>query len=425
MCIKILCFNPILLPIAAGLTLVSLSGCSSSPKPTATKLASNASVKPANPTKLRLIDRGGSGRLAYLGWDVRPKTGAKPGQMIEITHYFKVEQVVARDLSLFVHGERTGGGRVLVNDHLIGGGAQGTASWKKGETWMVRHVFRVPLEATGGQLALFGGLFSGDHRLTVWGAPKSSDGQDRIRLGQLKLAGSGPSPEVTPPKTQAPSLPEVTIRRTKAKIQADGKLDEAAWKTAAILTFSDSMGRNIPTRFKTKLRLLYDPENLYVSFEADHQDISCPYKKRDDPTYDHEAVELFIMPNVRAPNLGPYIELQASPKGIIFDAAFTARRTGMDTSFNAGQTVGTTIDGTLNLDDGKDRGFISEWVVPFAKMRGVKAAPKAGDEWRMNAFRIEKFRQNGQLNGEFTAWSPPMVGDFHHVMKFGRMKFGS
>ena len=63
--------------------------------------------------------------------------------------------------------------------------------------------------------------------------------------------------------------------------------------------------------------------------------------------------------------LGPYVELQASPRGVIFDAAFTARRQGMDTTFNAAQTVGTKIEGTIDDPSDKDRGWVSEWVVPW------------------------------------------------------------
>ena len=148
-----------------------------------------------------------------------------------------------------------------------------------------------------------------------------------------------------------------------------------AWD-APVLSFSDSLGRAVATRFETKLKLLYDQQNLYVAFEAKDQDVSCVHQNRDDPIYDHEAVELFIMPHVQAPKIGPYFELQASPKGVIFDAAFTGRRQGMDVSYNASQKVGTTVQGTLNQENDKDTGYISEWVVPFAKMKWA-TPPKA------------------------------------------------
>jgi hypothetical protein len=101
----------------------------------------------------------------------------------------------------------------------------------------------------------------------------------------------------------------------------------------------------------------------------------------------------------------------------------------MDKSFEAGQTVGTVLDGTLEAPESnpadRDRGWVSEWVVPFAKIKWLNAPPKPGDEWRMNAYRIEKHREDGRLEGEFSGWSPPRVGDFHNIARFGRMKFGS
>ena len=360
-----------------------------------------------------LRERNGSGRVAYLGFDVTPNSGIRAGDSVELRHYFAVTADFAGDYAVFVHGETPGGPRLLAADHHPIDGRVPTSRWKAGQIWADVHRIHIPAGAQGPRLDLWIGLFAGESRLTVQAPPGGQDGRNRIRAGSIPLDGGG-----------ADDLPTVTIASTTATITADGKLDEAAWATAPILSLTDTMGRNVPTRFPTKVRLLYDARNLYVSFEAVDRDVSCPYEKRDDPTYDHEAVELFIMPNVVAPGLGPYVELQASPKGIIFDAAFIARRKGMDTSFNAAQTVGTTIDGTLNIDDDADKGFVSEWVVPWMSLRGVRVPPRPGDEWRMNAFRIEKYRQGGKLAGEYTAWSPPRVGDFHNVERFGRMKFG-
>ena len=403
------------------LSVLCVAGCSENSNINANKLYE---AKPDHPMSVKLVDRDGQGTLQMLGWSIRPASKPKPGQKIEITQYFQVERPVARDLMLFLHGEIPNLGRVLVSDRRIGDAKTGTKSWKKGEIWMIRQFLRLPPETEGRQVELLSGLFFENQRLTVWGEPGQSDGRNRIKLGKIDMEGYRGSKAEPKNEARPGELPSVLIPKTTATIAADGKLSEKAWVNAPILTFSDSLGRPIPTQFETKLRLLYDDKNLYVSFEAKDKDISCPFSKRDDPIYDHEAVELFIMPKVKAPALGPYIELQASPKGIIFDAAFTGRRTGMDTSFNAGQTVGTDIRGTLNQDDGQDEGFTSEWIVPFAQMRGVEKAPQAGEEWRMNAFRIEKYRQSGKLLGEYTAWSPPQVGDFHNVLKFGRMRFG-
>jgi hypothetical protein len=314
---------------------------------------------------------------------------------------------------VFVHGETADGQRIFVADHAPIFGKLPVTVWERGEIWADEHKVLIPPDAPSGTLLFFAGLFKGDVRATVEGPPGSQDGRDRVRAAVVRIGAPA-----------SDDLPETTVKRATSKIVADGKLDEPAWQSAEVLTFADTMGRKIDLRFPTKLRMLYDDENLYVAFESEDADITERYSKRDDPIYEHETVELFLMPGVRAPELGPYVELQASPGGVIFDASFTGRREGFDKSFEAGQSVGTFVDGTLDVED-RDRGWTTEWVVPFSKIKWLNAPPKPGDEWRMNAFRIEKFREGGKTEGEYQAWSPPRVGDFHNVLRFGRMKFGS
>ena len=357
----------------------------------------------------RLYERSGGGKFTYLGADLPAR--AKVGETVRVTHYFRVETEATGDHDVFVHVEDASAGRVAVADHAPLSGRHPIPRWRAGEIWADEHPLTIPADATGSALQIYVGLFKGEVRWEVEAAPGGSDGNDRVRLGSIAIDGA------------SDGLPEVTIPRAKGPIEADGALDEAAWKDAPVLTFADTMGRPGAPKFPTELRLLYDDTHLYVGFTSEDQDITERYAKRDDPIYEHETVELFIMPHVVAPALGPYVELQASPTGVIFDAAFTARRTGMDTKFDAAQTVGTKLDGTLN-DDAKDARWVSEWKVPFTSLRFVNGPPKSGDEWRMNAFRIEKYREGGQLAGEYTAWSPPLVGDFHNVARFGRMRFG-
>ena len=47
--------------------------------------------------------------------------------------------------------------------------------------------------------------------------------------------------------------------------------------------------------------------------------------------------------------------------------------------------------------------------------------PKVGTEWRVNFFRMDM--PNGRPQSG-TGWSPPMVGDFHALDKFGVLVFG-
>ena len=369
------------------------------------------SASPKWKVDARLFEPGGPGRITYIGLDIEPPD-PKPGTAVTMTHYWTVERPPISDANVVVHVEAAGR-RIATGNHPPLYGRLRTSMWKANDAWADRHVIQLP-EATPSGAEVLVALVTGDARWTVEATAGQQDGQDRLRAASLGAA---------PARDSSDGLPIVEIPRTTAPIEPDGVLDEAAWSTAPVLSFADSLGRPKPLAFPTRLRLLYDDRFLYVGFEATDRDVTELYAARDDPIYEHEAVELFIMPNVQAPALGPYVELQASPGGVIFDASFTGPRRGMNKAYGAQQTVGTTIDGTLN-DPQPDRRWISEWRVPFAGIRGVKAAPKPGDEWRMNAFRIEKF-QRGSANGaEYSAWSPPGIGDFHHVARFGRMRFG-
>lgn len=369
---------------------------------------------PAFPSAAVLLERSGRGRVRYLGADVSPARPAR-GDVLEVTHYFQVEVAPKGEYAVFVHGEVAGTNeRILVADHAPVLGQVGTNRWEAGDVWADPHKVKIPEDAPGARLDLWVGLFAGKQRWTVEAPRGVSDGRDRILAARLEFAGPAPSDD----------LPEVTIPRATGPITPDGRRDEAAWAAAPVLRFSDSMGRGTRIRAPTELRLLYDDENLYVFFDNTDPDITERFSKRDDPIYDHETAELFIMPKVAAPEVGPYVELQASPGGVIFDASFEGRRRGMNTGYDAGQKVGTRIDGTLN-DPAPDVAWYSEWVVPWAGIRGIDGPPKPGDEWRLNAFRIEKHRVDGEQVGEYTAWSPPKVGDFHNVARFGRMKFGA
>ena len=144
----------------------------------------------------------------------------------------------------------------------------------------------MPDDLQGSALEIWVGLFQKDLRFTVEAPPGASDGRDRIKAATLSIGGAAPKDD----------LPIANITRAEGAIVADGKLDEVSWQKAEVLEFKDTMGRDVPTRFPTKLRLLYDDQNLYVGFESVDHDITERFKDRDDPIYDHETVELFIMP---------------------------------------------------------------------------------------------------------------------------------
>ncbi|HTA19984.1 MAG TPA: hypothetical protein VK989_11860, partial [Polyangia bacterium] len=64
-----------------------------------------------------------------------------------------------------------------------------------------------------------------------------------------------------------------------------------------------------------------------------------------------------------------------------------------------------------------------EDVKGLDKASGVKLPPTVGDKWRINMFRMDMPQGPGKAQ-QASGWSPPMVGDFHALDKFGDLVFG-
>ena len=71
----------------------------------------------------------------------------------------------------------------------------------------------------------------------------------------------------------------------------------------------------------------------------------------------------------------------------------------------------------------RDRGWSVEMRIPWERLHSVpQAPPRPGDRWRFNAYRLEHHRRS-QVEG--LAFSPLFKGDFHHLPRFGWLKFGT
>ncbi len=195
----------------------------------------------------------------------------------------------------------------------------------------------------------------------------------------------------------------------------DGRLEEAGWKAAGKVALRRSDGR-AEARQSTFAYAAWNPHELLLAFHCTDDDIFSPYRKRDDPLYLQEAVEVFLDPDS---DQGDYMEFEVSPRGVLFDAAFTARRQGMDLTFNPTSRVAVAVGGTLDQRGDVDQAWSVELAIPFSEMTGRgRRPPVAGDCWRANFFRLDKSARGG----EASAWRPT-AGDFHDLGAFGRLCF--
>jgi hypothetical protein len=335
--------------------------------------------------------------LRYLGARVVP-LGPEPGAPVRVTNLFLPLRPLPTGFKLFVHVVDPRTGRMLANaDHPLAAPL---------ESWPVGKVFEdtsdIPLPEGGGEARLLLGFWLGDQRLPV-DQPAAHDGQNRVL---------GP-----PLQGVAPTLPEYRVVRAEPPPVIDGVLDDPAWARAAPVNLVNSLDGS-PGRVRTTARLLWDDRFLYVAFDCEDPDVWTTFTQRDDPLYTQEAVEIFIDADGDGRT---YNELEVSAANVLFDAYFPERRQGMDLSWDSQALTAVTVQGTLNDPSDRDQGWRVEMRIPIARLAAVPhVPPRPGDRWRFNLYRLE---HHGRRQVEGQAFSPPRVGDFHALSRFGWLVF--
>lgn len=214
------------------------------------------------------------------------------------------------------------------------------------------------------------------------------------------------------------ALRETTAIWTATPPVIDGHLDELVWDLAQVTSefvFSDARA-NAP--LPCRARVVWTDDAVYFAFIVVDHDIIAPHTTRDEPLYTRDVVEVFIDPNGDRKD---YFEFEVSPRGTVFDAYFPSYRENLEHSKQfsaAGFEVAVRVNGTLDSAEA-DHGYTVEMKVSYLDL-GLAAAPKAGERWRINMFRID---YHGPDDAEYTAWTAPLVGDFHALDRFGQLRF--
>jgi hypothetical protein len=176
-----------------------------------------------------------------------------------------------------------------------------------------------------------------------------------------------------------------------------------------------------PAAFKADVRVLYDAEKLYLGYTVQDDFLKSTFEKDDDHLWEQDCVELMIDPDGDAKN---YFEAQVAPTGRVFDTRYDERRKPRpfgDMAWSSQMTARTHVRGKVN-DEGADEGYDVELSIPwsaFAAGGGDGLPPKEGASWRMNFFVMDAREKGLRACG----WSPPLVGDFHTLGRFGRVVF--
>ncbi|MDH3650805.1 MAG: carbohydrate-binding family 9-like protein [Saprospiraceae bacterium] len=252
------------------------------------------------------------------------------------------------------------------------------------------------------------------------------------------------------PPCQEDDIPHYTAHKISSAIQIDGKLDEDVWIHATRSSRFRDLISGASTMHDTWAAVLWDDDFLYVGYWIEEPNLQATLTERDAPIYTNNDVELFIAGE------DAYYEFEINAYGTIYEVLFiweesyTAKgyrrmevfdleRTGVRffhgvglKNHPRGKRIGfwnwdlaglqsaVFLDGTINDDDDRDRGWTVELALPWSGM-GVLALgdnlnlpPQDKDVWRMDFSRFNQYKEAPPANDSGGwAWSPHGVWDSH------------
>jgi hypothetical protein len=224
--------------------------------------------------------------------------------------------------------------------------------------------------------------------------------------------------------------------RAGSKLQIDGKLEDRAWKAAAWSDwFVDIRGGSWPKpRFRTRMKMLWDDEYLYIGAQLEDPDVWATLRDHDSVIFHDNDFEVFLNPTGDTLN---YFEFEINALNTGWDLFLPKpykKRGRADNSWEIpGLLSGVSVDGTLNTPGDRDRGWSVELAFPWEafRERSGKGRPQPGAEWRINFSRVEwqtrvvddKYQKLPGLREDNWVWSPQGLVDMHVPEHWGFVKF--
>ncbi len=358
------------------------------------------------PSKIRhRINANIDGKVLLLGYDVKPKKVAA-GEEFEVTWYWECKESPGAGWQLFTHMVDAEG-KSRINRDKTGPIRRHFQPeyWRPGLIIKDRQTIKVPTKWGSPTVSLMVGLWKKNERMKITSGP--SDKEGRIKGPTVEVLSHGEEKSV-----------KVVIPRALTAPNIDGKFEtEDAWKDALVLDDFTQTLTGAGSELTTATRLMWDDDNLYVAMRAKDNYLQSKYTEHDDELWHEDAFEIFLDPGGDKKH---YYEIQVNPAGVVFDSYLPRYRKNTN-EWSSGVVVKTGIEGTLNDSSGDDTGWTAEIAIPFANLdKGGGTPPKRGDEWKINFFRINVTADKPI----YTAWSPPLRGDFHALDRFGSVVFG-
>lgn len=246
------------------------------------------------------------------------------------------------------------------------------------------------------------------------------------------------------PEPQGPFAPAHYIcQRTTEPLVLDGKLDKTFWDLAPWSEeFVDIEGDLKPRPNKrTKMKMLWDDEYLYIGAELEEDQIWATLTERDSVIFYDNDFEVFIDPDGDTHN---YYEFEMNALNTVWDLFLPKPYRDGGPPINgwdiAGLKTAVHIKGELNNPEAKNIGWSLEIAMPWTILREAAPGgrkPATGDVWRINFSRVNWLVEvkdgkyvkqinpaTGRSYPEFNwVWSPQGLINMHYPEAWGFLLF--
>ncbi|MDH3202037.1 MAG: carbohydrate-binding family 9-like protein [Myxococcales bacterium] len=396
------------------LALASAMGCTtdSAPLSPAQREAVAAYVSKTAPTPAYDLDVEFGKKVRLLGYDL-DATEWRPGETLRVTWYWQAQVAPGAGWKLFTH---------LVSDdppRRVDGDVSGVLRWLYGpDRWQAGEFvedtqeLHLPEDWKADEVTLYVGLSRQGERLPITAG--QSDGDERARGPTVKTpVGAKPG---TPLR-----VPRLAVAQTRRPPRLDGSLNDPVWSAARrSAPFVETRTGDVAP-LSASAKLLWDKRYLYVGVDVSDALLRASDRDHDDHLWEQDCVELMIDPNGDGKS---YFEIQVSPRGVVFDTRYDARRVPKPFGHvDWDSEVRAAVSPLGKLDDLEpDAGYTVEMAIPwqaFSRKNRPASPPRIGDNWRANLYVIDLTGDRQQA----AAWSPPGIGDFHVPGRFGILTF--
>ena len=178
----------------------------------------------------------------------------------------------------------------------------------------------------------------------------------------------------------------------------DGKLDDAGWKRAPLVSGFTFFGKDSLVPVQTSFRVLWDEKNLYLGLHCDEPEIDklspVRYAHDEHAVFSNETIEFFVDPNHTH---GVYYQLAFNVAGSLYDGEREA------TVWNSGADVKAYVGDTF---------WSAEVAVPWGPL---KAKPGPG---KVVGFNVNRDRNIGEKT--WSTWAR-VQGGFHDPERFAHL----